>query len=72
MGCAAVVLMGVLSVVWSDLGNHSTGVVAGSGASPGGGGYTQPSVAPMNTGATATWTSSQSTIQVTKAKPPLG
>ena len=72
MGCAAVVLMGILTVAWSDLGHHATGLVAGSGASSGGGIYVQPSVAGMNTGATATWTSAQSTLEVTKAKPPLG
>lgn len=72
VGCAAVVLMGGLSVVWNDLGHHSTGVLAGSGGSSSGGIYVQPTVGGMNTGATATWTSVESTPQVTKARPPLG
>lgn len=72
VGCAAVVLMGILSVVWNDLGDHSTGIVAGSGAGSSGGGYVPPSVSGMTVGATNTPTSPATTPAVAKAKPPLG
>lgn len=72
VGCAAVVLMGILSIAWNDLGDHSMGVLAGSGGSSGGGRYVQPSVGGMNVGATDTWTAPASTPPVAKAKPPLG
>jgi hypothetical protein len=68
VGCAAVALMGFLSVAWSDSGVHSVGVVAGSGAGSGGV-YVPPSTANMNVGATATWTAPASTPAVAKAKP---
>ena len=72
VGCAAVVLMGIVSVVWNDLGDHPTGVVAGSGRGSSGGGYVPPSVSGMTVGATDTWTAPASTPSVVKAKPPLG
>jgi hypothetical protein len=72
VGCAAVVLMGILSIAWHDLGDHSAGVVAGSGDSPGSGKYVQPSVAGMSVGATQTSTTPGTTPAVAKAKPPLG
>ena len=72
VGCAAVALMGILSIAWSEPADHSTGVLAGSGAGAGGGIYVPPSTAGMVVGATNTWSAPPSTPVVGKARPPLG
>ena len=68
---AAVVGAGVLTFVLDDGGAGHTSTVAGSGDAPGNTTPTQPSVAAITMGATATFTTPSSVEPTTVATPPI-
>jgi hypothetical protein len=68
---AAVVGAGVLTVVLDDGGSGHASMLAGSGDAPSNTAPTQPSVAGMTMGATATVTTPESVAPVTEATPAI-
>lgn len=69
-GLAAVAVMTALSLAHGESAPTST-TLAGSGDAPANTTYTQPVVAGMNMGATATWAAPASTVATSMAVPPI-
>jgi hypothetical protein len=69
-GLAAIVALSVLTVVY-DREPTGAATLAGSGDAPSNTTYTQPNVAGMNMGATATWTTPASVEATTVASPAI-
>lgn len=70
LGLAAVATLAALSLGHDGTAATST-TLAGSGDAPANTTYTQPVVAGMNVGATATWAAPASTPATEKAVPPI-
>jgi hypothetical protein len=69
-GLAAVAAMAALSLAHGESAPTSS-TLAGSGDAPANTTYSQPVVAGMNMGATATWATPASTLATSMAVPPL-